>query len=515
MTSKRSEIWNYFKQIEDSKVRCNLCHLDIGHRGGSTSALWKHLNNRHTYITAGKGSGSSGQSQYTQSAAAAPPQPTISGMFTKSNITPMRCEKITFLIAKMIARDTLPINFVDGEGFKELMAYVEPAYVVPCAKTMKKRLQSMYSAAKDKVRANLADIQSVVLTTDCWTSTANDSYISLSAHYITSSLKMITTTLATEHFADRHTGENIKNKIESVMANWDIEDKTTAIVHDNAANMNLASSLSDKWRPIPCTAHTLQLAVNHALDKSGVNAVVSSACRLVSHFRHSTVATTALHKEQERMNLPQKKLMLYCKTRWNSAYDMLLRLKENRWVVSAVLSDPRTTKPSQAKSLELSNEQWHIINSICPVLEPLKLATVMLSSEENVTVSVVLPIIAGLLAGINVDEERDDHQTVVDFQTELVHQLNNRFSVNGRATMLHLATFLDPRFNHMNFLSSGTQHWSLIKCTTSWIWSLSPLQVLPPALNPTTSCTELNLEHLIIHIVSKPLISPSVTVIYT
>jgi len=40
------------------------------------------------------------------------------------------------------------MNFVDGEGFKELMAYVATAYVILCTETMKNRLDYMYSAAK-------------------------------------------------------------------------------------------------------------------------------------------------------------------------------------------------------------------------------------------------------------------------------------------------------------------------------------------------------------------------------
>jgi len=82
--------------------------------------------------------------------------------------------------------------------------------------------------------------------------------------------------------------------------------------------------------------------------------------------------------------------------------------------------------------LELSNEQRHIINSIIrPVLEPLKLATAMLSSEENLAASA--NNCAGLL---DVDEECDNHQTVVGFHSELVRQLKSRFSVNGGETTL-------------------------------------------------------------------------------
>jgi len=84
----------------------------------------------------------------------------------------------------MIAKDTLPISFVEWTGFKELMAYVEPGYVVPCAKTIEKRLQSVYEEAKKKIRAILGQTPTVALTTDCWTSGATETFICVSAHYV-------------------------------------------------------------------------------------------------------------------------------------------------------------------------------------------------------------------------------------------------------------------------------------------------------------------------------------------
>jgi len=109
---------------------------------------------------------------------------TITGMFSKTNITTARSERVTGLIANVIAKDTLPISFVEVTGFKELMTYVEPGYVVPCAKTIKKRLQSVYQEAKKKIRAILGQTPTVALTTDCWTSGATESLFCVSAHYV-------------------------------------------------------------------------------------------------------------------------------------------------------------------------------------------------------------------------------------------------------------------------------------------------------------------------------------------
>ena len=450
--SKRSNIWNHFEDIGDGKARCKLCHADIGCRGGSTSSLWKHMEMKHTHVVLPK--------LQTSPAAASNSSLTVSGMFSKTNITSARSEKLSDLIATMIAIDTLPISFVEGAGFRQLMAYAEPAYVVPCAKTIKKRLESRYSKAKEKVSEMLSQVPTVALTTDCWTSGATESFISLTAHYACAiSFTMKSWVLATQQFDGRHTGPHIKVKLEEMMTEWGIAGKTSTMVHDNAANMNLASALSDNWKPLGCSSHTLQLAVNHSLEKSKVTDVISHASRLVAHFRHSVVATRALCKQQERMGLPLKKLMLYSKTRWNSAFDMLLRLHENRWTVSAVLADPLVTKPAQAKALEIPNEEWHIISSIWPVLEPIKLATATLSAEENVSVSIVLPSIAGLLEKSVIED--DDPQTVQVFKEDFQQQLASRFKLDAVSekdvTTLHKATFLDPRFAHMSFVTGATK----------------------------------------------------------
>jgi hypothetical protein len=284
-------------------------------------------------------------------------------VFAQTNISTARSEKLSSLIVKIIAQDTFtyqlcrghgrrsPIGHsgVEGTGFKQLMAYVEPAHVVPCANTVKNRPQLLYAKAKNKVRERLQDAPAVSMTTDCWTSSATECYISLSAHYVcTKSWTLASWVLATQSFDEHHTGFNIKNELEKLITDWGVTHKITTMVHDNAANMNLASELSDVWSPLACSAHTLQLAVNHAFDKSKVTDVIDASRSLVSHFRHSAVATAAFQKQQDFMKLPKRKLMLHSKTRWNSAFDMLVRLQENRWAVSAVLTYQRITKPAQA-----------------------------------------------------------------------------------------------------------------------------------------------------------------------
>ena len=112
-----------------------------------------------------------------------------------------------------------------------------------------------------------------------------------------------------------------------------------------------------EWRSLKCSAHCLQLCVNAGLTSvSAVERTIASAKKLVGHFPHSVVASEALNERQQLMGIDQKKLIQSCATRWNSCYEMLLRLLEMRWPVSAILSDDSVTKRSD-RYLELKNEQ--------------------------------------------------------------------------------------------------------------------------------------------------------------
>jgi len=105
---------------------------------------------------------------------------------------------------------------------------------------------------------------------------------------------MMSWILATCVFNGRHTGLNIKDNLDELLQEWGLDSRVSVMVYDNAANMNLASELSNKWDRLGCSAHTLQLAVNHAFQKSNVTDVITSASRLVSHFRHVVIPRHSL-----------------------------------------------------------------------------------------------------------------------------------------------------------------------------------------------------------------------------
>lgn len=74
---------------------------------------------------------------------------------------------------------------------------------------------------------------------------------------------------------------------------------------------------------------------------------------------------------------------------------MLSRLLEQRWPVTAALSDPAVTQRGK-HHLDLKPGQWNLIEELRQALEPFKGATVFLSGQQYVTLSALPQLVQSL-----------------------------------------------------------------------------------------------------------------------
>ena len=165
----------------------------------------------------------------------------------------------------------------------------------------------------------------LAVTTDIWTNRATEAYMTITAHYISNEWKIENNILFTSEMAERYTCRyycNIASRIQEVLEVWNIQARhVCAVVTDNASNMTAALN-SLECGHLPCFAHTLQLAVNKGLNANSLNQLSSLARKLMGHFKHSTLATTALRQKQEQMNVPKHHLIQDVVTHWNSTFLM-------------------------------------------------------------------------------------------------------------------------------------------------------------------------------------------------
>ena len=141
-------------------------------------------------------------------------------------------------------------------------------------------------------------------------------------------------------------------------------------------------------------------------------------------------------------------------TRWNSTYAVLSRLQEQRWPVTATLSDPAVTQRGK-HYLDLKPEQWNLIEELNQVLEPFESATVFLSGQQYVTLSALPHLVHKLKK--NIQSSEIETAPVRLFQTQATDQITERWQGLTQFTpdtpnITLLAAALDPRFRKLKFL---------------------------------------------------------------
>lgn len=455
-SSKKATCWKYFEKVLNSenstkgkakyRVSCTFCGDELAYHG-ATSAMHEHLKRKHPIETA-----------------ADQPQPKAAKQmkleaFIARKTSKERADHINTLVTGVIVRDLRPVNIVNGDGFKALMAYLEPGYRLPSDRYFMGLIERKYVEVKEGVTRRLQQETFVSLTGDIWTSIAIDAYLTLIVHFLSEAWEMCSVVLGTKPLSDRHTGENIVAWMEEMLAEFSIgTDKVVAFVHDSGSNINLAGRrLHDKygWYTEACAGHTLQLCVKAGLQIRVIEVAIAAARRLVKHFRKSDLATLALRKRQEQMQAEQHNLIQDVTTRWNSTYFLIERLLEQRWPVTAVLSDASITK-SADRSLDLTTEQWNLLAELKPILHVLQVATTYLSAEYNVSISALLPIIHGLSKSMEVTEE--DLPAIRQCKCAISLELRRRWNLdnidptNPGSDLVALC--LHPRFKQAKFLDS-------------------------------------------------------------
>ena len=457
---KRSSVWEFFVKEGEKSVKCTLCNTILTYHGG-TSSMRSHLSGKHDrMITVNHDSTTSSDSSCSSQSSM------DSFVGVKRKCSSDRATKVTKLVCEMVARDLRPVSIVEGDGFKRLINYLEPEYRVPSHTHITSVCHRMYQVEREKLEVELVD-RHVGLTSDIWTSAATQGYITVTAHFISDDWKFCSWVLLTREMGERHTGINISERLLGAAKEWGITDEhVSGLVRDNAANAVLGADLTG-WPHFGCAAHTLQLSVNGGLAHPTTDKAIATARKLVSHFKHSVVATTALKEKQEQLNIKQHHLIQDVSTRWNSTFFMIDRLVEQRVAIYAVLHDATVSK-DQYQHLDLKEDQWVLLEQLTKVLEPLQMATTVFSYEVNTSSSIIYPVLHGLIRNhLKINDK--DVPAVKHFKNQVSQDLTERFEIDEEYTassIPFLCTAVDPRYSSLKFATSeqrSTAHEAILQ----------------------------------------------------
>jgi hypothetical protein len=177
MTS-RSTMWDHFTKIYDKgeliKGKCNYCNSEIAARPtlNGTSAMRKHFNtcrknprrvsddDKQGVLSVTKGEGSS----------------VVTWKFDP--------DLLRSAYAEMIIEDEEPFCRGEKPGFKKFMSLACPRFIIPSKRTTLGTMSSCTLSKKKNLECFQEHCNRICLTIDGWTSQQNDSYMTVTTHFI-------------------------------------------------------------------------------------------------------------------------------------------------------------------------------------------------------------------------------------------------------------------------------------------------------------------------------------------
>ena len=186
-----SFIWYLFDidETNESKVVCKICEKQIS-RGGktgktfTTSALHNHAKSVHSseYEKAkNETAATSSTSDGTPAGPSQPKQRKLESMGRQMkveeafntvkiwDINDSRSMKIHQKILRMIVLDNQPFSITEDQGFIDLVAHLQPNYLIPSRRYIADLVVPAYDDIKSKIASELNVASSISFTSDIWT----------------------------------------------------------------------------------------------------------------------------------------------------------------------------------------------------------------------------------------------------------------------------------------------------------------------------------------------------------
>lgn len=122
-------------------------------------------------------------------------------------------------VVRWVAHAMRPLSVVEDQAFIDLCRTLDPAFIIPSRTTVRNRVISLYDDVFAELVKLLKPLWEVwpALTTDAWTSTANDGYMSLTMHYITPDFTLVDHGIAVFEFPPPHNATRTAERTQNIM----------------------------------------------------------------------------------------------------------------------------------------------------------------------------------------------------------------------------------------------------------------------------------------------------------
>ena len=154
----------------------------------------------------------------------------------------MSQKELDALILIHIIDDGQTLILVRSESFRNLILRLSPKRHIMCYETIRDKLNESFKWMKTNLQKAFSQTKFVSVTSDGW-SRGTKSFIGLTAHWIDSEVKRRSVALACPRLIGPHTYDVIAQKVEDVLVEFSIHNKTTGATTANGGNFVRAFSL--------------------------------------------------------------------------------------------------------------------------------------------------------------------------------------------------------------------------------------------------------------------------------
>ncbi|XP_048348746.1 E3 SUMO-protein ligase ZBED1 isoform X1 [Sphaerodactylus townsendi] len=466
----KSKVWKYFGFdtnaegciLQWKKIYCRICMAQIAY-SGNTSNLSYHLEKNHPDEFCEFVKSNTEQMREAFATAFSKLKPESSQqvvqetliMKTSHSYENKKHQELTSAVISLICEGLYPPSIVDEPTFRTLLKTADPRYELPCRKYLcTKAIPEKYSAVRDIVLKELTDIPWCGISTDMWRSeNQNRSYVTLSVHFLcngsSNCLAVNSRCLKTFEVPEENTAETITRVLYEIFIEWGINTKVFGATTDYGKDIVKACSLLDILVQMPCLGKTFNAGVQQAFQLPKLSILLSRCRKLVEYFQQSSGAMHMLNEKQRQQKSAQCMLVSDRVSWWGSTLAMLQRLKEQQFAIAAVL-----VEDSNNHHLMLEASEWNTIEGLVELLQPFKQVAEMLSVSKYPIISMVKPLLH-MLVNTTLNIKENDLKEISMAKEVIAKEIATTYQHTPEIDMfLNVATFLDPRYKKLPFLSA-------------------------------------------------------------
>ncbi|RXG71685.1 hypothetical protein Avbf_02220 [Armadillidium vulgare] len=185
------------------------------------------------------------------------------------------------------------------------------------------------------------------ITTDIWSSPSHDSFMSITAHWITTDFERKLAVLRCIRYNTTHKASNISYSLKHIFKDWKLN-KIHATVRYNAKNIVLAVERAG-YQGIGCICYILHLIVKHSIfEQRGIkNDAIKNVC-----FENLVLKIhMCYYGHMGYTGVLFSVLILDYKTRWGSTITKIERALEQKQGIKLAEHDPELAAESDTASI--------------------------------------------------------------------------------------------------------------------------------------------------------------------